>query len=87
MSVPMPARLGPRREIEAGDPHPVIIDQHRRCAWRPRHAAALARLPAPPKSDAGTAREINMFSGLKRSILIIVASVTVLPWGVMQLVQ
>jgi hypothetical protein len=38
-------------------------------------------------SQSGTAREINMFSGLKRSILIIVASVTILPWGVMQLVQ
>jgi hypothetical protein len=40
-----------------------------------------------PISQVGTTREINMFSGLKRSILIIVASVTVLPWGVMQLVQ
>ena len=34
-----------------------------------------------------TAREINMFTGLKRSILIIVAMVTVVPWGMMQLVQ
>jgi hypothetical protein len=28
-----------------------------------------------------------MFTGLKRSILVIVAMLTVLPWGVMQLVQ
>jgi hypothetical protein len=38
-------------------------------------------------SSVEQTREINMFTGLKRSILIIVASVTVLPWGVMQLVQ
>jgi hypothetical protein len=42
---------------------------------------------AVPISQVGTTREFNMFTGLKRSILIIVASVTVLPWGVMQLVQ
>jgi hypothetical protein len=28
-----------------------------------------------------------MFTGLKRSLLVIVAMVTVLPWGMMQLVQ
>jgi hypothetical protein len=40
-----------------------------------------------PICICASTREINMFTGLKRSILIIVASVTVLPWGVMQLVQ
>jgi hypothetical protein len=38
-------------------------------------------------SRTGTIREINMFTGLKRAILLILASVTVLPWAVMQLVQ
>jgi hypothetical protein len=28
-----------------------------------------------------------MFTGLKRSLLVIVAMVTVVPWGMMQLVQ
>lgn len=32
-------------------------------------------------------RETFMFTGLKRTLLVIVASVTVLPWGMMQLVQ
>lgn len=40
-----------------------------------------------PISSPGTTREINMFTGLKRAIIVIVVSVTVLPWGVMQLVQ
>jgi hypothetical protein len=34
-----------------------------------------------------TAREIKMFTGLKRSLLVIVAMLTVVPWGMMQLVQ
>jgi hypothetical protein len=32
-------------------------------------------------------REINMFSGLKRALLVIVAMITVVPWGMMQLAQ
>jgi hypothetical protein len=31
--------------------------------------------------------EIDMFTGLKRSLLVIVAMVTIVPWGMMQLVQ
>jgi hypothetical protein len=87
MPVPVPARLGPRREIEAADAHPVIIDQNRRSAGGTRHAAPLAAGRGAPICICASTREINMFTGLKRSILIIVASVTVLPWGVMQLVQ
>jgi hypothetical protein len=41
-------------------------------------------LPISAKTKSG---RCLMFKGLKRSILIIVAMVTVLPWGVMQLVQ
>lgn len=32
-------------------------------------------------------RETPMFSGLKRSLLIIIVMFTVLPWGIMQAVQ
>jgi hypothetical protein len=34
-----------------------------------------------------TTRETPMFAGLKRSLLIIVAMLTVVPWGIMQAVQ
>jgi hypothetical protein len=33
------------------------------------------------------ARETAMFAGLKRSLFIIVAMLTVVPWGIMQAVQ
>lgn len=82
----MPARFRPRGEIEPGNPDPVVIDQDRRGAGRPRHTAPLAAHESLPIS-VETSRSCLMFTGLKRSILIIVASVTVLPWGVMQLVQ
>jgi hypothetical protein len=36
---------------------------------------------------ATTVREISMFAGLKRSLLVIVAMLTVVPWGIMQAVQ
>jgi hypothetical protein len=40
-----------------------------------------------PISGEITARGCLMFTGLKRSLLVIVAMVTVVPWGMMQLVQ
>lgn len=53
---------------------------------RQRHPAPLRRA-GPSLSVAGTVtRRSDMFTGLKRSIAIIVALLTIVPWGVMQLV-
>jgi hypothetical protein len=59
--------------------------------WEQSHCGRIAQ----PSCDtgtrsylqAGTTMEIDMFTGLKRSLLVIIAMVTIVPWGMMQLVQ
>jgi hypothetical protein len=87
MPVSVPAGLGTREEIETGHPDAVIVNQNGRRAQGARHPAPLAGTGSNPIFSVQTLREIKMFVGLKRALLIIVASVTVLPWGMMQLVQ